>query len=242
MYKFMQERPSQADLELLGPNGLQLNELLVTTDSTVRGEPKDSGAPIAVVKNGQSVQLLAKRNSWYTVKTEDGKTGYLSVSSVMPAYVFADPATRNAYDPIYNPDKYVFEKNSSWMQLPDQRELNTTLFQFMLQNLSKFPMTNLVLLATIKDKNDNQIERKEIRVEGTVPQFDSVMVGTLAPPEEEIDSPGRPMTAAMFRELAKADPSLNARWSEGVEVHMKSEGFVEANIDLLEVRAVPLKK
>ena len=37
MYKFMQERPTQEDLELLNPNGLQLNEMLVTTNSTKIG-------------------------------------------------------------------------------------------------------------------------------------------------------------------------------------------------------------
>jgi len=242
MYKFMQERPTQEDLELLGPNGLQLNELLVTLDSSVRAEPKDSAAPVSMVKNGDSVQLVAKRNSWYTVQTKDGKTGYLSTKNVMPAYEFADKSTQHAYDPIYNPDKYIFVKNSSWMQLPAQRELNTTLFQFMLQNLSKFPMDNLVLLATIKDKNDKQIERKEIRVEGTVPKFDSVMVGTLSPPEDNPEGPSRLLTESKFRELAKVDPSLSLRWSEGVEVHMESEGFVEANIDLLEVRAITPKK
>jgi len=242
MYKFMQDRPALEDLELLGVNGLQLNEMLVTADATVRAEPKATGAAVTMVKNGSTVQLVAKRNKWYTVKTPDGKTGYLGVKDVMPAYVFSDSATREAYDPIYNPDRYVFVKNSSWMQLPDQRELNITLFQFLIQNTSKFEMTNLTLLATIKDKNDKQIERREIRVEGNVPKFDSVMVGTLSPPEDNPEGPKRLMTGSKYSKLAQADPSLALRWAEGVEVHMASEGFVEANIDLLEVRAVPLKK
>jgi uncharacterized protein YgiM (DUF1202 family) len=242
MYTFMQDRPKAGELDLLGPNGLQLNEMLVTADATIRSEPSPSGAAVGTIKNGSTVQLVAKRNKWYTVQTKDGKQGYVSVKDVMPAYVFSDSATREAYDPIYNPDRYVFVKNSSWMQLPDQRELNTTLFQFMMQNTSKFEMNHLVLVATIKDKNDKQIERKEIRIEGSVPKFDSVMVGTLSPPEDTPEGPKRLMTEAEFRRLAKADPSLSLRWAEGVEVMMESEGFVEANIDLLEVRAVPLKK
>jgi len=166
----------------------------------------------------------------------------LPVDSVIPAYYFADSATRESYDPLYNPDRYVFVKNSSWMQLPDQRANNITIFQFMLQNKSKFPMSHIKLLATIKDKNDKQIERREIRVEGNVPKFDSVMVGTLSPPEDNPEGPKRLMTGSKYSKLAQADPSLALRWAEGVEVHMASEGFVEANIDLLEVRAVPLKK
>ena len=68
------------------------------------------------------------------------------------------------------------------------------------------------------------------------------MVGTLMPPEENPEGPKRLMTEAMFRTLAAKDPSLSMRWSEGVEVYMKSEGFVEANIDLLEVRAATKKR
>jgi uncharacterized protein YgiM (DUF1202 family) len=236
------ERPTAADLDLFGPNGLQLNEMLVTKDATVRAEPSDSATAVEKVKNGDTVQLVAKRNDWYTVTTGSGKSGYLDVHHVIPAYAFADNSVKQAYDPIYNPDRYVLVKNSSWMQLPDQRELNTTLFQFLLQNTSKFDMTSLILVATIKDKNDRLLEKKEIKVEGAVPKFDSVMVGTLMPPEDDPEGPRRLMTEALFRQLSAKDPSLSLRWSEGVEVHMKSEGFVEANIDLLEVRAVPLKK
>jgi len=47
------------------------------------------------------------------------------------------------------------------------------------------------------------------------------------------------MTTGLFAEALKADPSLMSRWSDGVELTMESEGFVEANIDLLQVRAIP---
>ena len=47
------------------------------------------------------------------------------------------------------------------------------------------------------------------------------------------------MTSQLFQELAKEDEELNLRWSEGVEIEMKVKGFAEAEIDILEVRAVP---
>ena len=65
--------------------------------------------------------------------------------------------------------------------MPDQREENVTIFQFLLQNKSKFAMTSIKLLATIKDKNDRVIETKEIAIEGNIPAFDGAMVGTLKP-------------------------------------------------------------
>jgi hypothetical protein len=129
--------------------------------------------------------------------------------------------------------------------LPNQQEKNTTLFQFLLQNKSKFEMTDLVLVATIKDKNDRILEGVEIPIEGPIAPYSSVEVGTLM--AEELDDPtagllgGRMMTTRLFNELAKEDPDLSLRWSVGVEVQMDSEGFVEANIDLLELRAIPKK-
>ena len=50
------------------------------------------------------------------------------------------------------------------------------------------------------------------------------------------------MTTTHFDGLLKADQALMSRWSDGVEVAMESEGFVEANIDLLQVRAIPEKE
>ena len=49
------------------------------------------------------------------------------------------------------------------------------------------------------------------------------------------------MTNESFSKLAEADPELQLRWSDGVTVGMESSGFVEANIDLLQVRAVAKK-
>ena len=106
-------------------------------------------------------------------------------------------------------------------------------------------MTDLVLIATIKDKNDRTLEGVEIPIEGSIAPYSSVEVGTLMP--EEIDDPnagllgGRMMTTRLFEELSKSEPDLSLRWSAGVEVQMDSQGFVEANIDLLELRAVPRK-
>jgi len=172
----------------------------------------------------------------------------MAVNDVVPAYFFADQETRQDYDPIYNPDRYVFVKNSSWMLLPTDPfhpELggNVTVFSFMLQNKSKFEMTDLRLMATIKDKNDRVLETKEIALEGSVPPYENTSVGTLKPPEdaEPATVESRLMTENELKKQAKEDEDLYLRWTDGIEVQMASEGFVEANIDLLQVRAVAKK-
>lgn len=238
MFYFGTRLPTTDDLQVIGGSkGMQLTEMHVTRASSIRGKPDAAASAVGSVDKDSRVQLVAKRGTWYNIKSTTGVDGWLPVDSVIPAYYFADAATRESYDPLYNPDRYVFVKNSSWMQLPDQRANNITIFQFMLQNKSKFPMSHIKLLATIKDKNDGVLETKEIEIEGRIPPYDGVMVGTLAPPDGQPDGVARLMTTKMYDRLRKKTPKLAMRWSDGVEVQMDSDGFVEANIDLLEVRA-----
>lgn len=236
MYYYAIRVPSNEDLQL----DLGLTEMLVTADGAELRDQPGGGSTITTLSKDSRVQLLAKRNEWYAIEAEGGQRGWVAVDAVVAGYQFEDSRTREDYDPIYNPDRYVFVQNSSWMQLANQRETNTSLFQFMLKNQSKFEMTNLVLLATIKDSNDRILEKKEIPIEGTIPAYASVMVGTLMPPEDaEEGTPPRKMTDALFQELVRADPELQMRWSAGVEEQMTTENYTEANIDILELSAVP---
>ena len=240
MYHYGSQLPTHDDLEILGgTTGLALTEMIASSDVSIRSEPNDGASAVGSISKDDTVQLLGKRGEWYNVANESGAKGFVRTNTVVPAYYFADAETRSSYDPIYNPDRYVFVKNSSWMQLPDQREENITIFQFLLQSKSKFQMTDIRLLATIRDKNDRVIETQEIAIQGTIPDHDGVMVGTLKPDPKDPESVAQLMTTSKLEVLLKEDESLMSRWSDGVELAMESEGFVEANIDLLQVRAIP---
>jgi len=247
MYHYAQKIPDPKDLELLGENGMALTEMLVTGDpATLRGGPEESAASVGSLSKDSRIQLLGKRGEFYRVRDDGNTEGWVHINDVIPGYFFADQRTRDEYDPIYNPDKYVFIKNASWMQLPFQEERNITAFQFLIQNSSQFEMGNITILATVKDEDDRVLESKEITIEGTVSSYDSIEVGTLLPPEDEAGDEverdadiGRRMTSKMFHELAQEDPDLNNLWIAGVEVQMESSGFQEAQIDLLEIQAIP---
>jgi len=239
MWNYGQKLPSHDDLEILGgTTGMQLTEMIASSNSSIHAEPNASASSTGNIAKDSTVQLLGKRGDWYQIRNDSGAQGYVKADTVIPAYYFANAETRQSYDPIYNPDRYVFVKNSSWMQLPDQREENITIFQFLLQNKSKFEMTAIKLLATIKDKNDQVIETQEIAIEGPIPAHDGVMVGTLKPEPGDLEGKPQLMTTKLFEAKLKADSTLMSRWSDGVELSMESEGFVEANIDLLQVRAI----
>lgn len=249
VYHYAQTIPRASDLELLGEKGLKLEEMLVTASggAPLRDQPTDSASGSVTAPKDSKVQLLAKRGPWYRIGYE-GQEGWVAVDEVVPAYLFADAKTRTNYDPIYNPDRYLTVKNASWMQIPDQRKNNVTVFQFMLENLSRFPMENIKLLITVKGKGDVVLEKLEIPIEGQVPGNTSLMVGTLSPDPRNKQDVARLMTDAGFAELSKDNPDLALRYSAGIEVHTESMGlgngnniddsdYPKATVDLLEVRA-----
>ena len=237
-YQEVSDIPDHDDLRLLGDGGLALTEMLVTEDgASLRREADLSSPGLATLTKDQRLQLLAKRGDWYQAETADSIKGWVGVKQVVPAYMFADERTRESYDPLFNPDRYVYVKNSSWMLLPADRARNVTVFQFLLQNKSKFPMTDIKLLATIKDKNDQILETKEIPIEGTLPPHDGSMVGRLE--SNKSGEPDRWLTENMVNDMAAEDGEIWLRWTSGIEVQLESKKYVEANIDLLQVSAVP---
>lgn len=236
---FASKVPDAQNLELLGEGGLALTEMLITADpATMRSGPEEGAAAAGSIPKDTKVQLIAKRGKYYQVD-HGGQKGWVKVDDVVPAYFFADKETREDYDPIYNSDRYVFVNNASWMQLPDQRRDNITVFQLMLANKSKFDMTDVILLATIKDKNGKVLETAEVPLQGIVPAYSETMLGTLAPPDGDKESLPQLLTETTFQKMAEQDEDLHLRWSPGIEVQLQSQGFVEANIDMLQVRAVP---
>lgn len=241
VFDFATRMPEAEDLQLLGDKGLKLTEMLVTAPAgaSLRASPEDGASATGTAAKDSKVQLLAKRGPWYEISSAEGARGWVKVDEVVAAYYYADSKVRQDYDPIYNPDRYVVVKGSSWMQVPDPKRKNLTIFQFLLENTSKFEMTDIKLLATIKDTQDRVLETKEIPIEGIIPANGGSFVGTLQPDPKDKEGLPRLMTETYLNQLAQADPDLALRWSAGVEVEMGVSGFEEANIDLLQIRAVP---
>jgi hypothetical protein len=233
------------ELSLIGgPGGLELTEMLVTADqASLHRDPSASSAKLSNLFKDQRIGLLAKRNDWYQVEA-DGQRGWVNVDDVVPAYFFADARERENYDPIYNPDRYLFVHNPHWMKLPpdDPDHENVTVFQFLLKNDSKFEMKDIKLLATIKDSGGRVLEEKEITVEGSVPRLYDTAVGTVNPPDDQKDGPKRLMTYSSFSRMMKGQPDEEwMRWADGIEVYMSSANYAEADIKLLQATAVTSK-
>lgn len=229
--------PDAEDLELLGEGGLAFTDLLITTpDAPLLSKPE--GAVVGSLEKDSKAAMLGKRGEWYHIRTEGGLDGYVKAEQVIPAYLFGGKKAHEDYDPLYNPDRYLRVLNASWLR-PDPRDPVTSHFEFMLANESKFEMTDVMLVATIKDKAGVEIDRVELRIEGIVPRHDATSVGTLLPAPKDKTGQPRLMTATAFHELSKTDDTLAERWTDSIEVQLKSPSASDADIDLLEVRAVP---
>jgi hypothetical protein len=222
---------------LLGEGGLSFSEMIVTSEGTrLLKEPVADGEAITMVNNSAVLVLLSKRHDFYRARVKDsGAEGWVAARDVMPMYLVAGGDVTKEYDPLYNPDRYTFVQNASWMQLPEQQSERVTVFQFMIRNDSQYDVTDLVMVATIKDAKGHELEKVEFTVGGIVPATESTTVGTLAPEGEE----PRLLTDATFQAMATMQPDLALSYNEGVEVSMKTDEFTEATIDIVELRAIP---
>ncbi len=253
MFMFAQQLP-RGDESLLGEGGLAFSEMIVTEAGVgLRSEPDDKAQMVEPLKKDAVLDLLAKRGEHYRARTRGGAEGWIGVTQVIPMYQLGGADIRDEYDPLYNPDRYVEVVNASWMQLPGEDPTDpdnlsdVTIFEFMISNTSKYAMTDLVLLATIKDSKGQELEKVEIPIDGMLPSKSRTMVGTLAPEDaddrkrgdDEPFDPGEMMTNYSFSKLAEEDPEMQFRWTSGVQAQMQTEEFTNAEIDILELRAAP---
>ncbi|MCB9686557.1 MAG: SH3 domain-containing protein [Alphaproteobacteria bacterium] len=248
---YLMSQMSGGTAALVGEGGLSYSEMIVTAAGAgLRAEPSEKASVLTTVTKDDTLQLLAKRGGFYKARTRGGAEGWIAIDQVIPLYQLGGAEVREEFDPLYNPDRYVEVANARWMQLPADHPTagkflsNRTIFEFMMSNSSRYPMTDLRLVATIKDAQGHELEKVEIPIEGMIPGSGSTMVGTLAAEEagrkRKPDAPPpRVLTTATFEEMAASDPELQMRWTGGVEVEMKTAEFSAAQIDVVELRAVP---
>lgn len=232
--------PDGTDTIIGGEKGLAWNQMVVTVaDAPLRGAADGNAATVATLPKESVVEVLGKQNGLWQVKTAAGQEGFLALEAGLPIYQFGPTSVQEQYDPLYNPDKYVQIGNAAW-NLAEKSETKTV-FKFMVTNAARHKMTGLVLAAAVKDDKGTEIDRREFAVEGDIPAGGDVtgqtFVGVLL--SDDKTAAPRVLTEATFLELAKTDPALQTKWSEGVEFEMKTKEFSAATIDIVKVQAVP---
>ncbi len=249
MVWFVQQLPSGAEA-IVGEGGLSYTQMIVTHGETgLRSEPDNRAGIATPLAKDAVVELLSKRGTFYKAKTSNGQEGWIPVTHVIPMYQLGGSAVRSEFDPLYNPDRYVEVTNARWMQLPPEKpgdeESNVTVFELQFSNTSQYDMTGLVVQVTVKDVKGQELEQVEIPIEGIIPTDGRTMVGTMVPEDaEKLEKKGEPvpkrlLTTYTFEQEKKDDPDLELQYRSGIEVELKSEEFTNAEIDVVELRALP---
>ena len=234
-YQNYQTTEAGRGLTILG-DGISLTELIVTADNAAVYDRPD-GQQVTASPRDTILGLLGKRNEWYHVQLPDGGQGYMNSSLVQPGYRLADEATQGIYDQLYNPDQYVEVSNSGWTRLDPSNPSSTTLGMLVTNN-AKFDMTDMVVLVTLKDGDDNVKQVSELRVEGVIPAQDSAWVGQLVPADGDLEQ-ARIMTDHMATELAEQDALEGWQYSETLTMVLEDMGTISGRIELIELRALP---
>lgn len=222
-----------------GSKGMSYKEVLITAEGTsLKADASPSAADVGPLTKNERAELLGKRGGWYRLRF-NGQEGYAPVDAVLPAYYMADERTKLDFDPIYNPDKYLYVGNASWTMPVEKAKKGLSDMAASLQNDSKFPMTDITIVATLKDAAGNVITEKEIKVEGEVPPNRADMIGTLMPAKGDKTTPPRIMFTNTFEKIVAEDPKAAERWLDVVEIAVGTEQTSEASVVIAEVRAVP---
>lgn len=228
-----------------GGKGLSYGEVIVTNAGvTLTDKPDANSTPTTPVAKDDPLELLAKRGTFYKVRTRGGQEGWIPVTRVLPMYKLGDASVKEKYDPLYNPDHYVDVVNASWLQVPlapnekPPEDGIPTIFHFMFGNKSDYDMTGLSVLVTIKNASKAELGKLEIPIQGDVPKHGQTMVGTIKPEKEGEGEPVY-MTEHSFKDAATKDPTLQERWEVGLNVKMKGDEFDNASVDIVELRAIP---
>ena len=246
MGMFITQLPSGEE-KLLGDGGtMAYSEMLMTKAAPLRATAVPNGQQVVSLQKDQVLDLLAKRDDFYKARTKDGQEGWVAIDEVVAMYQFGGKEIREEYDPLYNPDQYVALENASWLMV-ERAGNNVTNFSFMLQNDSKYVMTDLILEAVIKDSKGTVVGTKEFEITGILKPNSTSFVGTLNPDDATLkaakrageDVPqGQLMTETTFEEMAKENEELYLRWVASVNVLLE-EDFDEATVRIVELRAVP---
>jgi hypothetical protein len=193
-------------------------------------EPR-SGSPGSPLPRETRLELLAKGRDAYRVRV-GGAEGWVATRDVVPAPFAEQGEVVAAWDPVFNPDRYLWVSTASWMQPSLHRRVSV--FQLALTNDGPYEMTGVVLEARIRDARGQEVERIRWPVEGSVPPRSNTLIGTLDPRTAQ----SRLVMAAALAERSVDDATLPQRWVDGVEVPMGAADFAHATVDIAEAHAV----
>ena len=128
-------------------------------------------------------------------------------------YLFAGEKVRNEYQARFDPHRFVNLLNPSWSR-PEYGSDKTNI-SFQLQNLSPYPVENIVVTVTIKDAGGAVKQKEFFEIKGVIQDGDTSSVYTVNPPKRSDESPM--VTRSELEKMEKEDPKVNERILDSIE-------------------------
>lgn len=229
--------PSAEDLQLLGSNGLKESEALLTNTAKMYGDVEARQTLITLDKN-EVVELVDKEGTMFKVKY-NGKEGWLSIDDLVPLYLFSDDKVREQYQARFDPHRKINILNTSWAR-PEYGSDKTNI-SFKLQNLSPYPVNNIVVTVSIKDSS-GAVQRKEIfNIKGTILEGDTSSVYTIKPKPRSEES-ALLVTLSELEKMEKADPSVSDRILDSIERSFDKGTVGSISMRVTQANAIVKKK
>lgn len=236
-WKIQAAVPSEADIAVLGNNGLAEDEAITVQATTTYRDPAGKQKSGSLDKD-TTVKLLAKRGKLFKVDTSKGQA-WLPMNSVAPAYLFADQETRNKYDVRFNTHRKILVQNPSWERPEHGSEV--TNFYLQLQNLSPYSVQDIIVQLDLKNADGGIVKTFKFEVEGQLAASDTTFIGTLKPKKSKKSSgksKSELLTRSAFEEKLKRDPSLEKFWFKQIEIEMGQIDFLNASIRVTQAHAL----
>lgn len=204
--------PSESDLQIVGQNGLNEDDALITVLSKMYGDPQGRNT-IATLEKNTVLRLIEKKDSMFKVEYNN-KEGWIGLDKLAPMYLFAGEKIRKEYQARFDPHRFINLLNPSW----DRPEYGSdkTNISFQLQNLSPYPVQDIVVTVSIKDTNGTVKHREDFEISGTILEGDTSRVYTVNPPPRSDDQPIL-VTRSALEKMEKADRSVGERVLDSIE-------------------------
>ena len=145
-YQYNSQLLSEEDLQLIG-NILQEDQAMLTENSKLYKD-HEARSTLTTLDKDSIVDLKDKRGDFFQVSA-GGKTGWISVHDIAPAYLFAGKDIRYKYDARFNAYRKIFLSSYSW-ERPVYGS-DETLFFLQLQNTTPYTVEGIVLKLEFLD-------------------------------------------------------------------------------------------
>lgn len=231
-YQYNSQLLSEEDLKLIG-NVLQEDQAMLTEDAKLYKD-HEARSTITTLKKDSVVDLKDKRGDFFQVSA-GGKTGWLSMHDIAPAYLFSSRDVRYKYDSRFNAYRKIHLSSYSW-ERPVYGS-DETLFFLQLQNTTPYTVEGIVLQLEFLDASGRVVQEEVWNIEGKILAGDSSKIGTLNPPKKSDEAP-RILTISKLEELEKKDPQIIDQWVDSIAMTVGKGTFEKATPTILEARAI----